>query len=68
MQRLLGGVDRPELGQRHFKGIEHQRGLAVMAHRPADDAPRESVRHDGQMQEAGPGRDLGRELINYLVV
>ena len=30
-----------------------------MAHRPTDDPPREGIENHGQVEKAGPGRDVG---------
>ena len=42
-----------------FKRREHQVGGHLLADRPADDAPAPDVEHDGQEDEAGPGRHVG---------
>jgi hypothetical protein len=53
---MMDDRDGPPLGERHVEGIEHELGLQVMPHGPADNAAREGVEHDGQIEEAGPGR------------
>jgi hypothetical protein len=52
-------VCRLPLRQRHVQCIEHELGLQVVAHGPSDNAPREGIEHDGQIQEPGPGRNIG---------
>ena len=31
----------------------------MVSHRPADDPTAEGIEHDGEIQEAGPGRNVG---------
>lgn len=45
--------------QRLFQGIEHQVGAHCRADAPADDAPGEYVDHEGHVEPALPGRDVG---------
>ena len=52
-------IDGTPLRQRHVQRVEHELGLEIMAHCPADDAAREGIQHDSQIQEPGPGRDVG---------
>jgi len=56
---VMDHVDGAPLRQCHVQGIEHELGFKIMAHGPADDAPREGIQHNGQVQEPGPGRDIG---------
>jgi len=39
-------------------GGQHQVGRHIFADRPADDPPTPHVEHDGQKDEAGPGRHV----------
>ena len=58
---LIGMVDhvrRAALGERHVERVEDEVGAQVRRHRPADDATAPRVEDDGQVQEAGPGRDV----------
>ena len=45
--------------QRHVQRRQHEIGRHRLAECPADDAPAPDVEHDGQVDEAGPGRDVG---------
>ena len=42
-----------------FERLEHELGAQVRRHRPADDAAAPDIEHDGQVEEARPGRDVG---------
>ena len=42
--------------------IEHEAGLGRARHPPANDAARKGVDHQGDIHEAGPGRDVGEIL------
>ena len=62
MRTLMGVVDDalgPAPRQRHIEGVEHQPGLEVRDHGPADHPPAEDIQHDGEIEEAGPGREIG---------
>ena len=59
---LVGVVDhppRPALGHGHLQGVEDELGAEMRRHGPADDPATPGVQHDGQVEEAGPGGDLG---------
>ena len=50
---------RSPLVHGHLQRLNHQRGAKMPRHGPTDDAPAEHVEDDGQVQEAGQGRDVG---------
>jgi hypothetical protein len=56
--RMVDHVRRTALRERHVQGIEHELSPQVRCHRPADDAAAPRVENDGEVQEAGPGRDV----------
>jgi hypothetical protein len=56
---VLDHIDGTALRQGHVESIEHELGLQIVAHRPADDPAREGIQHDSQVEEPGPGRDVG---------
>ena len=43
----------------HVESVQDQAGAQVVGHGPPDDAPAEGIEHDGQVEEPGPGRDVG---------
>jgi hypothetical protein len=55
---VMDDVGRPALGERHVQRIEDELGPEVRGHRPADDTTPPRI-EDGEIQEAGPGRDVG---------
>jgi hypothetical protein len=52
-------VPGPSRRQRHVQGIEHQLFGQCRGHRPADNATAEGVEHDGEIDKACPGRNVG---------
>ena len=56
---MVNDVDGPAPVDRHIERVEDQLRAHVRARRPADDAPTERVKNDGQEQEARVGRDVG---------
>ena len=48
----------PALRQRHVECGEHELSPEMRLHGPANDAPRPDVEHDGEIEEAGPRRDV----------
>jgi len=42
-----------------LQGVEHEGGLGAARHPPADDAAGEDVDDEGDVDEAGPSRDVG---------
>ena len=56
---VMDDRDRPPLVHGHLQRLDHQRGAKMPRHGPTDDAPAEHVEDDGQVQEAGQGRDVG---------
>jgi len=50
-----------------FKGVEHEVRVHAGAHAPADDAPGKDIDHEGHVQPALPGRDIG-EVRNLQLV
>jgi hypothetical protein len=51
---------RPALLQRHVQRGEHQIGCHAFADRPTHHTPAPHVQHDGQVDEACPGRHAGQ--------
>ena len=51
--------DRTTLVQGLLQGIQHEAGMSGLGHTPADDATGEDVDHEGHIDEAAPGRDVG---------
>src|SRR5215472_13192656 len=47
------------LPERHVERLEHQLGAQRGLHRPAHDPAAENVEHHGQIEEAGPGWNVG---------
>ena len=52
-------LDRPSIMQGLLQRIEHEAGVRRARHPPADDAPGIGVDHEGDVDEARPGRDIG---------
>ena len=52
-------ADGASLRQGHVQSIKHELGFQSVAHRPADDPATVGIQHDGQVQEPGPGWDIG---------
>jgi hypothetical protein len=70
---LAPGNGHLERGQHELGPHElgpHELGPQMRLHRPADDLAAEHVEHGGQVQEPGPGRDVGdvghAELVRSL--
>src|SRR3954469_8624045 len=59
MVHETAALDGPALVQGLLKRVEHEAGVRRPAHPPADDAPGISIDHKGNIDEAGPGRDVG---------
>jgi hypothetical protein len=55
----MDDVRGPSLRERHVERVEYQVGAQMRRHGPADHAPAPSVEDHGQVQEAGPRRDVG---------
>ncbi len=51
-------AQRPSSPEGHFDGFEDQLGADMIGHRPADDPAALHVEHDGQREEAHPGRHI----------
>ena len=43
----------------HFQRLQHQLTAQMILHRPTDYATTEGIDHHGQIQEAGPGGNVG---------
>src|SRR4029079_16593496 len=43
----------------HFQRLQHQLTAQMILHRPPDHTTTEGIDHHSQMQEAGPGRNVG---------
>jgi hypothetical protein len=59
---LVGMMDHAgcaPLRERHVQRLEHQLGAQVSLHGPANDASAERVEDHGEIEKAGPGRDVG---------
>ena len=59
---VVGMVDdaaRLALRDRHVQRLDDDVGLEAGGHRPADDATAPDIEHDGEVEEAGPGRHVG---------
>ena len=52
-------MSRPAVMNGLFEGIEDEAGMGRPADPPADDPAREGVDHEGHIDEARPGRDIG---------
>ena len=52
-------LDRPSLVQGLLQGIQYKAGVRSARHAPADNAPGKGVDHEGDIDEARPGRDVG---------
>src|SRR3954469_18946526 len=52
-------LDRPALVQGLLERVEHEAGVSAPRNSPADDAPGVSIDHEGHVDEARPGRDVG---------
>ena len=56
---MMNHAGRAPLPERHVESVEHQLGAQMSLHRPADDPAAEGVEDHGQIEKAGPGRDVG---------
>ena len=52
-------MDRPSIMQSLLQRVEHEAGVRRARHPPADDPPGVGVDDEGDVDEAGPGRDIG---------
>ena len=62
LRTLVGMMDHargPPRRQRHVQSIEHQLAGKCRRHRPADNAAAERIEHDGEIEKACPGRNVG---------
>ena len=50
---------RPTLPEGHGERVEDEPAAQVGGHRPADDPAAERIEHHREIEEAGPGRDVG---------
>src|SRR5438309_1388479 len=57
--RVMNDVRRPTLRDGHIQRGQDELGPEMGFHRPADHAPTPRIEHDGEIQEAGPGRHVG---------
>ena len=55
----MDDVGRLALSDRHVQRVKDELGFQTVPHSPADDPAGESIEHDGQIQEPGPGRHVG---------
>jgi len=58
MHQVAFALGTPRI-QRLLQRIEHEVGLHRTAHPPADNAPREDIDDEGDVNKALPGRDVG---------
>ena len=66
LRSLVGMMDhitRLALFDRHVESIEHELGLEIVTHRPADDTPREGVEDNGQIEKARPCREWSKKRL-----
>lgn len=54
-------MDGAPVMERLFQGIENEAGMGGPARPPADDATGIGVDDEGDIDEAGPGRDIGED-------
>ena len=52
--------DRPALVQGLLQRVQHEAGVSRAGDTPADDAPRKDVDDEGDIDETGPRRDVGK--------
>ena len=55
---MVNDALRFALRDRHVHRVDDKLRLEIMPHCPADDPSREGIEHDGQVDEARPGRDV----------
>ena len=60
MMNEAAAAGRPSVMERLFEGVQDEVRMRCPAGSPADDPPRISVDDEGDIDEAGPGRDVGR--------
>jgi hypothetical protein len=56
---VMNHLGRAALSQRHVESGQDELSAQMRLHGPADDAAAPGIEHDGEVQEAGPGRDVG---------
>ena len=56
--RMVDHAARPPLPERHVESVEYHLRMQGRRHRPADNPSAERVEHDGQIEEAGPRRNI----------
>ena len=59
MVHETAALDRPALVQGLLERVEHEAGVRAPRNSPADDAPGIGIDHEGHVDEARPGRDVG---------
>jgi hypothetical protein len=57
--RVMNDVRRPPLRDGHIQRGQDELGPEMSVHRPADHASTPGIEHDGETEEAGPGRHVG---------
>ena len=57
--RMMNHGGGTALAEGHVERLEHQFRTQMGLHRPAHDAPAESVEHYRQVEKARPSRDVG---------
>src|SRR5215469_1945187 len=57
--RMMNHAIRASLPECQVERLEHQLSTQIGLHRPAHDPAAENVEHHGQIEEAGPGWDIG---------
>ena len=56
---MMDDVVRAALLERHVEGVEHERRLEGVGHRPADDPAAVDTHDHGQERKADQGREVG---------
>src|SRR5215470_10489097 len=57
--RMTNHTVRASLSQRQVECFEHQLGAQIALHRPTHNPAAKNVEHHRQIEEAGPGGDIG---------
>ena len=60
MMDEAAAAGRPSVMERLFEGVQDEVGVRCPAGSPADDPPRVGVDDEGDIDEAGPSRDIGK--------
>src|SRR5262245_42899675 len=55
---VMNHLGRVPLRERHVEGSEDELGAQMRFHGPTDDATTPGIEHHGEIQDAGPRRDI----------